>query len=36
VGKLILRGLLRIAAAAVVFTALPFHAQIRVIELLAD
>ena len=35
-GKLILRGFLRIAAAAVVFTALPFHAQIRVIELLAD
>jgi hypothetical protein len=36
VGKFILRGFLRIAAAAVVFTALPLHAQIRVIELLAD
>ena len=35
-GKFILRELLRIAAAAVVFTALPLHAQIRVIELLAD
>ena len=35
-GKFILRGFLRIAAAAVVFTALLLHAQIRVIELRAD